>query len=127
LHFLKFINEFTLNELTDKQIKSDVLIRNIEQKNQELKNKGLKGIILSLGFKEFIRLLDNNSMDEVKEMNIYNKTTFYRFKKQLALIGYVRQSLLSRPIPYGKDFAEYYMNVNTERFEVNLKCGYFNK
>jgi hypothetical protein len=124
-HFLKFMDEFTLKKLDESLINSEIIINTITSKNIELKSKGLKGINMSPGFKEFIRLLDSKSMDEIKETKFYERTTFYRYKKQLESIGYVRQSLLQRQIPFGKDFAEYYMYVFTEKFERNLKSRYF--
>jgi hypothetical protein len=125
LHFLKFINEFTLKTLNESIFNSEMIIKTIEKRNIELKSKGLKGINLSLGFKEFIRLLDIKSIDEIKESKMYERTTLYRYKKQLESIGYVRQSLMEWSIPFGEDFAEYYMYVNTDTFDRNVKCKYF--
>jgi hypothetical protein len=125
IHFLKFINEFTLKTLDESVINLEVMIKTIERKNAELKSKGLKGTNLSPGFKEFIRLLDQMSLDEIKEKKIYERTTLYRNKKILASIGYVRQSLMQRKIPFGKDFAEYYMHVQRGTFDINVKTRYF--
>jgi hypothetical protein len=125
LHFLKFVNEFTLKTLNESLLGSEIIIKTIERRNIELKSKGLKGINLSPGFKEFIRLLDSKSMDEIKESKIYERTTLYRYKSHLATIGYVRQSLMERTIPFGPDFAEYYMYVNTDTFDMNVKSKYF--
>jgi hypothetical protein len=124
-HFMKFMNEFTLKHLDDSIISPEVIIRTIERKNAELKAKGFKGINLSPGFKEFIRLLDTMSMDEIKEKKIYERTTLYRYKKLLASIGYVRQSLMQRNIAFGQDFAEYYRHVHRSTFDINVKTSYF--
>jgi|WetSurMetagenome_2_1015567.scaffolds.fasta_scaffold19136_3 hypothetical protein len=125
VHFLKFVDEFTLKAIPEGLINSELIIKNIVRKNQELKDAGLKGMVLSFGFKEFLRYLDNNSIDQIKEMGIFDRVTMYRYKKQLEKIGYVRQSLMKRNIPFSSNFEGYYCEVFNEVFERNLKCRYF--
>jgi hypothetical protein len=124
-HFLKFMNEFTLKTLDESLINSDIILKTIERKNLQHQANGTKGTTLSPGMREFIRLLDTMSIDEIKEKNLYERTTFYRYKKKLESIGYVRQSLMQRNIPFGQDFAEYYMHANTDKFYGCTKCSYF--